>query len=90
MSVRKLIDAIESGDSLSIEENFELEVSKRISARLDEMKKEVAKNMFEGCGKKKEEDITQEDILEFIETPEFDELDEDAQAELLEQVKDLI
>jgi hypothetical protein len=46
MSVRDLIDAIYVGDSESIETTFNHEMAERISARLDAMRVEVAKNMF--------------------------------------------
>jgi len=46
MSVRDLIDAIYVGDSESIETAFNHEMAERISTRLDAMRVEVAKNMF--------------------------------------------
>ena len=46
MSVRDLIDAIAAGDSQVIQQQFEAEMASRISARLDNMRQEVAQNMF--------------------------------------------
>ena len=46
MSVRNIIDAIVSGDSLAIQQSFETEMANRIVERLDVMKQSVAQNMF--------------------------------------------
>jgi hypothetical protein len=46
MSTRDLIDAIASGDSVAIQKSFETEMAGRIAERLDVMRQEVAKNMF--------------------------------------------
>ena len=125
MSTRDLIDAIASGDSVAIEQAFEGAMASRIADRLDTMRQDVAKNMFNedveeldeiskdtlksyldksskegvkahGEGdidkakkrykgvhaalnkltKEDFEDITPEDIEEFMQTEEFDQLDE--------------
>jgi len=44
--VKDLIDAIASGDSLAIDSAFNTEMASRISERLDDMRVEVAQNMF--------------------------------------------
>jgi hypothetical protein len=44
--VRNLIDAIINGDSIQIDQSFNHEMAERISTRLDTMRVEVAKNMF--------------------------------------------
>lgn len=46
MSTRDLIDAIQAGDSVAIEQAFQQEMANRIADRLDTMRVEVAKNMF--------------------------------------------
>jgi len=46
MTVRDIIDAIESGDSVAVQQSFESEISSRIADRLDVMKTGVAQNMF--------------------------------------------
>lgn len=46
MSTRDLIDAIATGDSLGIEKAFESAMASRIVDRLDAMRQNVAKNMF--------------------------------------------
>lgn len=46
MTVRDIIDAIESGDSIAVQQSFETEISSRIADRLDDMKIGVAQNMF--------------------------------------------
>ncbi|NBP03236.1 MAG: hypothetical protein EBU90_24685 [Proteobacteria bacterium] len=57
MSVRDLIDAIYVGDSESIETAFNREMAERISTRLDTMRVEVAKNMFN-----EKQDVTIESV----------------------------
>lgn len=44
--VQDLINAIASGDSQAIEQSFASEMATRISERLDDMRVEVAQNMF--------------------------------------------
>ena len=88
MSVRELIDAIASGDSLAVEQNFNAEMANRISERLDTMRIEVAKNMFkeqaepvEQAEEVQEDELTLEDfsieeIEEYMVSEEFEQLDE--------------
>lgn len=61
MSTRELIDAIESGDAASIQASFEREMAGRIAERLDVMRQEVAKNMFNEAAKMKEQDDEDEE-----------------------------
>lgn len=71
--VRDLVDAIVSGDSIAIENAFNAEMAERISTKLDDMRLDVAKNMFNeayGCGSKKkmkEEDCCDKDEKELDE-----------------------
>lgn len=44
--VQNLINAIAEGDSVGIESAFNQEMATRISDRLDDMRIEVARNMF--------------------------------------------
>lgn len=46
MSTRELIDAIEAGDSLTIQSAFEEAMASRIAEKLDQLRPEIAKNMF--------------------------------------------
>lgn len=46
MSVRDLIDAIASGDSIATQQAFEQEMMSRVAARIDDKRVEVAQNMF--------------------------------------------
>lgn len=64
MSTRDLIDAIEAGDSIAVQDTFEQAVTERIAVHLDTMRQNVAKSMFdESCKKKKmtEEDSSNEE-----------------------------
>jgi len=45
-SVKNLINAISAGDAVETENAFQLAIADKISARLDDMKIEVAKGMF--------------------------------------------
>lgn len=60
-NTRELIDAIETGDSVGIQTAFENAMLSRIGARMDAMRQDVAKDMFnEGKMKPKmEEDDTE-------------------------------
>jgi hypothetical protein len=50
-----LVAAIAEGDSVSIDNAFNAAMAEKISARLDDMRQDVAKNMFAeaSCGSKK-------------------------------------
>lgn len=73
--VLDLIQAIDSGDSVAIESAFNAEMAARVSAKLEDMRVNVAENMFSeaSCGSKKkmseeecddEEDDDEEDKKE--------------------------
>ena len=99
MSVRELIDAIASGDSLAVEQNFNAEMANRISERLDTMRIEVAKNMFkeqaepvEEAEEVQEDELTLEDfsieeIEEYMMSEEFEQLDEASKNTISSYVK---
>lgn len=78
MSVRDLIDAIESGDSLATQQCFETEMMQRISDQMDLMRKSVAQNMFKESVDEDLclEDFALEELEEFMQTEEFNQLDE--------------
>lgn len=44
--VKDLVNAIINGDSVGIDSAFNSEMATRISARIDDMRVEVARNMF--------------------------------------------
>lgn len=46
MSTRDLIDAIISGEAIEIENAFNSTMAEKISSRLDDMRQDVASNMF--------------------------------------------
>lgn len=73
MSVRDIIDAIESGDSAVVQTSFESEISSRIAERLDTMKQAVAQNMFKeaaSCGSKKS--MKEEEVEEEVQSEEVE------------------
>jgi hypothetical protein len=53
--VQDLINAIDSGDSTTIDTAFENEMASRISTKLDDMKVNIAQNMF-----KSQQEVTDE------------------------------
>lgn len=61
--VKDLIDAIATGDSIAIETAFNQEMATRISSRLDDMRIDVAKNMF-ATESVQEVDTDEEEISE--------------------------
>ena len=76
--VLDLIQAIDSGDSVAIDAAFNAEMAARVSAKLDDLRVEVAENMFNeaSCGyKKKMKESECED-------------DEDEKQEMSEEVMD--
>lgn len=46
MSTRELVDAIISGEAIAIETAFNAAMAEKISTRLDDMRQEVAQNLF--------------------------------------------
>ena len=67
--VKDLIDAIASGDSLAIDAAFNSEMASRISERLDDMRVNVAQNMFATESVQDEElDEDAEDLDEEVES----------------------
>lgn len=94
MSVKDLINAISMGNAAETQEVFQAVMAEKISARLDDMRIEVAKNMFkeEACKTKlKEEesddeaqieedlnleDYSVEELEEFMQSEEYEQLDE--------------
>ena len=74
-----LINAIQKGDSVAIEQHFEYAMTTRIAERLDDMRAYVAKNMFnEDVDVYDYEDvITEADIVDVVITEEdIDQLEE--------------
>lgn len=46
MSTRELVDALVSGDSVAIDNTFDVVMNQKISSALDDLRISVAKNMF--------------------------------------------
>ena len=66
--VRNLINAIAEGDSVGIEAAFNQEMATRISDRLDDMRIDVARNMF--ATETVQLETVEEETVETEETPE--------------------
>ena len=59
--VNDIIDAIQSGDSVAIDDAFNKDMAARVSDRLDTMRHDVAQNMFKSADV---EDLSSEDDTE--------------------------
>jgi hypothetical protein len=64
--VKNLIDAIASGDSLAIDAAFNTEMASRISERLDDMRVEVAQNMFRTESVDDNEEVVEDESVEEV------------------------
>ena len=61
-----LIQAISEGDSIAIEQAFNTEMANRISTRLDDMRVDVAQNMFRTESTDVEYELSEEQIDELL------------------------
>jgi hypothetical protein len=94
--VQDLIKAIDSGDSQTIDAAFQAEMANRISTRLEDLRVSVAQNMFateqtiEETEVEEEltlEDYSIEELEEFMQTEDFEQLDELTASTLTSYVK---
>lgn len=80
MSVKDLINAISMGNAAETQETFQAVMAEKISARLDDMRIEVAQNMFSEAAQIEEdlnlEDFTLEELEDFMMSEDFEQLDE--------------
>jgi len=91
--VLDLIQAIDSGDSQTIDNAFNAEMATRVSVSLDNMRQNVAQNLFkeEQVVEEVQEETTEitftaEELVEleaYMQTEEFAQLDEDSKATLM-------
>lgn len=92
--VLDLIQAIDSGDSQTIDNAFNAEMAARVSSRLDTMRQDMAQNMFKE--EQVSEEVVQEETTEitfteeelvqleaYVQTEEFAQLDEDSKNTLM-------
>ena len=64
MSVRDLVDAIASGDSVATQQAFETEMMARIADRIDAQRQDVAASMFNAEQVEESADEEEEDLTE--------------------------
>jgi len=64
--VKDLIDAIASGDSLAIDAAFNSEMASRISERLDDMRVDVAQNMFRTESVGDDDEVAEDESVEEV------------------------
>ena len=73
--VQDLINAIDSGDSTEIDTAFEKEMSARISTRIDDMKVDLAQNMFKSQQEVEDLDVEVQDTADTpVEESEVEEI----------------
>lgn len=79
MSTRQFIDALASGSSFDIENNFNSIVAEKIATALDARRVEIAQSLFATEEVEEDfvlEDFSVEELEEFMQTEEFEQLDE--------------
>ena len=83
MSTRDLINAIAAGDAIEIENAFNSVMAEKVSARIDDMRIDVAQNLFAEQSEEIEEEVelnledySLEEIEEFMMSEDFEQLDE--------------
>jgi hypothetical protein len=82
MTVRQLIDAIDSGKTLEIESTFEALMADKVATKLDAYRQEVAKNMFASqVAEEKKDDDDDEDDKEDDDKEDEDEDDKEEMKE---------
>lgn len=64
MSTRELVDALVSGDSVSIEGNFNDAMAEKISSALDSYRVQIAQNIFSKTEVSEVEQIEDADVSE--------------------------
>lgn len=84
--IQDLIKAIDSGDSQAIDSAFQAEMATRISARLDDMRINVAKNMF--ATEQAETEEVAEVAEEIEEELDFEELSEEDASVLIQSLSE--
>ena len=76
MTVRQLIDAIDSGKTLEIESAFETIMADKVATKLDGFRQEVAKNMFASQVEEAKEEDKEDDEKDDEDEDEDDKEDE--------------
>ena len=77
MSTLDLIKAIEAGSAIGIEEAFNQNMAERISERLDVMRQDIARNMFNSDSVVVEEELEEG----YLSEEEFEALSEEEKAD---------
>ena len=93
MSVKDLISAIATGSAIETEQAFNQVMAEKISARMEDMRIDVAKNMFKEQVEVTEEaeltleDYSVEEIEEYMVSEDFEQLDELSKTTLVNYVR---
>ena len=94
MSTRDLINAIAAGDAIEIENAFNSVMAEKVSARIDDMRIDVAQNLFAEEVEEIEEEVelnledySLEEIEEFMMSEDFEQLDEISKDTLKSYIK---
>ena len=94
MSTRDLINAIAAGDAIEIENAFNSVMAEKVSARIDDMRIDVAQNLFAEQAEEIEEeteltleDYSLEEIQDYMMSEDFEQLDEVSKETLKSYIK---
>jgi hypothetical protein len=66
-SVKDLINAISEGDASTIDAAFNSAMAEKISARMEDMRVQVAQNMFKSPVAEETEEVAEEQVEEAVE-----------------------
>jgi hypothetical protein len=86
--VQDLINAIDSGDSTTIDAAFENEMASRISTKLDDMKVDIAQNMFKSQQEVTDELSAEEEVEDELDVEEQDTADTPVEEPEVEEIAD--
>lgn len=81
MSTLDLIKAIASGSATATEEAFNQSMAEKVSERLEVMRQEIAKNMFNSESAEVVEEELEEDTEGYLTEEEYEALSEEEKAE---------
>lgn len=87
MSIKQLIEAIEQGDASTISALFDKLMAEKLAEAIESKKEELAESLFEETEDVSIEDFSIEDIEAFMQTEDFEALDELSKTTLGNYVK---
>jgi len=89
-TVKNLVDAIAAGNALETQNAFAAAMAEKLSTRLDDMRAEVAQNMFNAPEEVVEEELSEEQDLELVVENATDDFEQDEISLSEEEVSELV